>query len=227
MSIDMVSSDPMLNSVERVEIMNVIIFGATGSVGRHLVEQAIAERHNVTAFVRNPAALDQKAGSLQLMKGDVFDADSVAAAIAGQDAVFCALGAGRKAGVRAQGTANIIRGMQRHGVKRLVCQTTLGAGDSAPTLSFYWKHIMFGLLLRAMFADHQLQERHIMESDLDWTIVRPAAFTDGPATKTFRHGFPAFAKGLALKISRVDVAAFMLRQLSDVTYLRKAPGLSY
>ena len=66
-----------------------------------------------------------------------------------------------------------------------------------------------------------------MRSDLDWTIVRPAAFTDGELTGAYRHGFPPTKRDLSLKISRADVAGFMLDQLTDDTYLRKTPGLSY
>jgi uncharacterized protein YbjT (DUF2867 family) len=86
---------------------------------------------------------------------------------------------------------------------------------------------MFGLLLREAFADHEQQEAHVVGSGLDWTIVRPAAFTDGGRTGAYRHGFSPAEKGLRLKISRADVADFMLDQLKNDTYLRKAPGLSY
>ena len=117
--------------------------------------------------------------------------------------------------------------MEETGVRRLVCQTTLGAGESTGNLNLFWKHVMFGFLLRSAFADHEQQEAHVRRSDLDWTIVRPAAFTDGGRTGEYRYGFPSSKKGLGLKISRVDVAEFMLDQLTDGAYLRQAPGLSY
>lgn len=207
--------------------MNIIIFGATGSVGRHLVDQACAQGHKVTAFTRNAAGLRQTHPNLRTVVGDVFDSEAVAAAVQGQTAVLCALGAGRKGAVRAAGTANIIKAMHRHGVKRFICQSTLGAGDSAVHLNFFWKHIMFGVLLRPAFADHARQEAMTMASDLDWTIVRPAAFTDGPETGQYKHGFSTAQKNLSLKISRADVARFMLSQLTNKQYLRKTPGLSY
>jgi putative NADH-flavin reductase len=86
---------------------------------------------------------------------------------------------------------------------------------------------MFGMLLRKAYADHELQESYVRNSNLQWTITRPAAFTDGPRTGNYRHGFSADAKGLTLKISRADVADFLLKQLSDLSYLRKTPGQSY
>ena len=86
---------------------------------------------------------------------------------------------------------------------------------------------MFGLLLRKAYRDHELQEQYIQQSRLDWTIVRPAAFTDGMATGNYRHGFPATDKTLKLKISRADVALFMLMQLTTDMYLHETPGLSY
>jgi putative NADH-flavin reductase len=117
--------------------------------------------------------------------------------------------------------------MERRGLRRLVCQTTLGAGDSRPLLNFFWKRIMFGFLLREVYADHEAQEAFVEQSGLDWTIVRPGAFTDGPATGAYKHGFPPTETNLKLKISRADVADFMLRQLTGDSYLRRSPGLSY
>lgn len=207
--------------------MKVIIFGATGSVGRHLVGQALEDGHTVTAFARNPSRLGVTHANLVHRAGDVLDADAVQAALAGQDAAVVALGAGRKGGVRMAGTRNIVAAMNRHGVRRLICASTLGAGDSYPALNFFWKRIMFGLLLRDAFADHQLQEDIIRQSDLDWVIVRPGAYTDGPATGAYKSGFDPAEKGLSLKISRADVAGFMLRQLTRTTWLRQTPGLSY
>ncbi|MEZ0611866.1 NAD(P)-dependent oxidoreductase [Fibrella sp. WM1] len=207
--------------------MRIIIFGATGSIGRELVRQALDQGHTVTAFSRRPEALKVEHPALQVYAGDVLDYAAVEQAIGGHDAVLCALGAGRKGTVRAEGTRHIIQAMEREGIDRLICQTTLGAGNSRENLNFFWKHLMFGLLLKQAMQDHELQEQYIRRSSLDWTIVRPAAFTDGPLTNQYKHGFGPNADGLTLKISRADVAAFMLTQLTAATYLRKTPGLSY
>lgn len=207
--------------------MKLIVFGATGTIGRQVVEQALSQGHEVTAFARDPAGLRPDHRNLARRAGDVLDPDAVDDAVAGHDAVLIVLGAGRKGAVRAAGTKNVIAAMQRRGVRRLLCLTTLGAGDSRPVLNFFWKYIMFGLLLRDTYADHQAQEALVMRSGLDWTIVRPGAFTDGPATGAYKHGFSPTERGLKLKVSRADVAGFMLRQLADETYLRRAPGLSY
>ena len=207
--------------------MKLIIFGATGTLGRHLVEQALARGHRVTAFARRPDALKLEHHCLDRCAGDVLDRQAVESAVRGHDAVVIALGAGRKGSVRSVGTRHVIGAMQRHGVRRLSCLSTLGAGDSRAHLNFFWKRIMFGFLLRDAYADHQAQEACVAESDLDWTIARPGAFTNGPATGTYKHGFPATEPDLKLKISRADIAGFVLRQLSDDTYLRQSPSLSY
>jgi uncharacterized protein YbjT (DUF2867 family) len=206
--------------------MKLIVFGATGSVGRLIVEQALQQGHQVTAFARRPEALRVEDPRLRRVVGDVLDAGAVADAVRGHDAVLIALGAGRKGGVRANGTRNVIAAMKRHAVRRLVCQSTLGAGDSRRTLTFFWKYVMFGLLLRPAMADHEEQEALVRQSGLDWTIVRPSAFTDGPARGDYRHGFSNREPGMALKIPRADVAGFMLRQLADATYLCRAAALS-
>ncbi|WP_069164785.1 NAD(P)-dependent oxidoreductase [Nocardia altamirensis] len=206
--------------------MKIAVFGATSTVGRLVVEQALAEGHEVTAFTRSAASIGQRHERLHVVEGDVLDTHSVERAVTGQDAVLVSLGAGRKGVIRAEGTRAVIEAMNRAGVKRLIVQTTLGVGDSKPNLNFVWKYLMFGMLLRAAYADHELQEVYVQASDLDWTIVRPSAFTDGPRTRAFRRGFPGDEKGLSLKISRADIADFMLEQLNDTTYLRKAPGIS-
>ncbi|WP_327110619.1 SDR family oxidoreductase [Nocardia sp. NBC_01730] len=206
--------------------MRIAVFGATSTVGRLVVEQAVREGHEVTAFTRSAASVGQQHERLNIVEGDVLDTNSVERAVRGQDAVLISLGNGRKGVVRAEGTKAVIEAMSRTGVKRLICQTTLGVGDSRGNLNFLWKYVMFGLLLRQAYADHVEQEEYVRASDLDWTIVRPSAFTDGPRTGSYRRAFPAGEQGLALKIARADIADFMVEQLSDPTYLRQAPGIS-
>jgi|SRR5215211_3149347 len=207
--------------------MNLLVFGSTGGTGRRLVEQALARGHTVTAFARDPAKLDVEHASLKVVRGDVMDPASVERAVQGQEAVLCSIGAGRKGTIRAEGTRHIVRAMENAGVRRLICQTSLGVGDSWGNLNFLWKYIMFGIILRDAFTDHKIQEKYVEQSRLDWTIVRPGSFTNGDRTGEYRHGFPSNERDLRLKISRADVADFMLKQLADDTYLRKTPGVSY
>lgn len=120
--------------------------------------------------------------------------------------------------------------MEKTGIRRLVCQTSLGYGDSVQVLDrtpFYFRHIIVPFFLRRAFADHELQEDLVKRSSLDWIIVRPGNLTDGERTGRYRHGFSASDKTITVNISRADVADFMLSQLSDDAYLRKTAGLSY
>ena len=209
--------------------MKLVIFGATGTVGRQVVQQALEQGHTVTAFARNLAKLDIQHPQLSLAQGDVMDPQAVEQALSGQDAVVCVLGSGQQltSTIRSEGTRQIIQAMEKVGVRRLICQSTLGAGDSWGNLDFYWKYIMFGFILRKVFADHQRQETLVRNSHLDWTIVRPGAFTDGPQTGQYRHSFPSTDRSITLKISRADVADFILKQLSDHSSLSQALSLSY
>lgn len=207
--------------------MKLIVFGATGSIGLPLIQQATAQGHSVTAFVRDPSKLAHlSAQNLYVVKGDVLNNADVTSAIQQHDAVLCVLGDGRKGVVRGAGTKNIIDAMRIHGLKRLICQTTLGLGDSSSNLNFFWKHIMFGWLLKKAFLDHRLQEKYVFESGLDYTIVRPSAFTDGVMANGYKVGFDGNAKGLQLKITRADVADFILQQLNSGKYLKKAVSIS-
>jgi len=205
----------------------LLVFGATGSIGRLIVEQALENGAEVTAFVRAPAKYELTHANLKVVKGDVMDSATVELSIAGHDAVLAAIGAGSKGTIRSEGTRNIVRAMEKNGVRRFISLSSLGVGDSRDTLNFFWKYIMFGLLLRKAYADHEMQENYIKDSRLDWTIVRPAAFTDDKPTGQYKHGFTGADKHLKLKISRADVAGFMLKQLNDNRYLRQTPGVSY
>ena len=207
--------------------MKLVIFGATGSIGREVVNQALSQGHTVTAFAREASKVGIEHPNLRIALGDVRDPVSVENAIQGHDAVLCSIGAGRKGTVRTEGTRNIVNAMEKLGIRRLICQSSLGVGNSRGNLNAFWKYIMFGLLLRPAYADHVRQEEYVRQSNLDWTIVRPGAFIDGERTGQYRHGFPGTDKTTKMTISRSDVADFMLRQLLDTKYLYRSPGLSY
>jgi len=218
-----------VNTLEINQInMKLLIFGSTGSVGRLIVEQALEKGHSVTAFTRNPSKLDIKHNNLKVIQGDVLDLASVEKAMQGQDAVLAALGSSLFGdnNVRSEGNRQIIVAMEKNGVRRLITLSTLGAGDSRVALPVKYK-ILFGTILRKAFVAHEEQENFIKQSNLEWTIVRPGAYTNGNHTGKYRHGFPVTDRSITAKISRADVADFVLKQLTDNTYIRKTPGLSY
>lgn len=210
----------------------IIIFGATGGTGLELLKQALQQGFEVTAYVRDPSKLPVTNPHLTVVKGDILDAGAVQNALKGQDAVFCTLGApANKTGViRSQGSLNIIKGMQANGVKRLICQTSLGYGDGKAALkqtSFIFKNIIVPFLLKKAFEDHAIQEEHIKHSGLEWTIIRPGNLTDGALTGSYQHGEELHKKKIAVKVSRADVAHFMLQELHNPGYLYRTPGISY
>jgi putative NADH-flavin reductase len=209
--------------------MKLLVFGSTGGTGRELVKQALAQGHEVTAFARATARLgDLTHPSLQVFRGDVLDSAAVEKAVTEHDAVLCAIGTGAgRSTLREEGTRNIIRAMEKAGVHRLICQSSMGVGDSRANLGFLTKYVIVPVLLRHAFADHERQEAVVQASALDWTIVRPPHLKDGPWTGTYRYGFPPTDTGIQGKISRADVADFMLKQLADNTYLHQTPGVSY
>jgi uncharacterized protein YbjT (DUF2867 family) len=215
-------------NLHRRTTMNVIVFGATGTVGRLAVRSLLEAGHTVTAFARSPQKLNLSDPKLRLVAGDAMTLSDVTDAVAGHEAVLVTLGAGmsRTSKIRWQGTMNVIKAMQIHGVRRLIAQSTLGARDSWPTLNFWWKHVMFGALLAPVFRDHELQEHLVEASGLDWTIVRPGAFTDKVTARPVIEDVPNTARHLDLKITRSELARFLARQLSDTHYIGRAVGLS-
>ena len=209
--------------------MKILIVGATRGIGKQLLEQALTAGHAVTALARNPQALGKQHERLTMLKGDILDPDSVAAAMSGQDAVCCTIGVKtpwEQATVFSQGTKNLLQAMEKCGVKRLVCVTGIGAGNSKGHGGFLYDSILFPLLLKGVYVDKDRQEALIEASATDWTIVRPGFLTNGPLTGNYR--MPTDLTGVtAGRISRADVAHFMLKELEANRYVRKAPLLTY
>ena len=211
--------------------MKIAIFGATGGTGRELVAQALELHHEVTAFARTPSKITQQCDNLVVVEGDILDRDSVHRAVAGQDAVLSALGI-RKLNqntIMSDGTENIIGAMKNNGVKRFICMSSIGVGDSKSQqeqLGWLYNRIVLRFMLKNMFRDKEAQEQHIMYSGLDWTIIRPAILANGPRTGAAR-GLLSDDMSLKPTINRADVAAFMLWQLVDDANKHKAVSVSY
>jgi putative NADH-flavin reductase len=127
--------------------------------------------------------------------------------------------------ILSRGTRNIVAAMQKFGVKRFICESSLGVGDSKGQLGLLYTYILIPILLRGLFADKEVQEKIIKDSALDWVIVRPAALTNEPKTGHYDHGESIGDRVRTRKISRADVAEFMLKQLTSNEYLHKTPGL--
>ncbi|SHE80502.1 Putative NADH-flavin reductase [Seinonella peptonophila] len=209
--------------------MNIVIFGASGATGHELVKQALAQGHNVTAFVRNPSKLQLQHDQLNFIQGNVTDYASIERAIQGQDAVFCALGASsplRRDPALIKGVGNITVAMKRHRVNRFIYLSFLGVKEGRKGLGFFVKYIVVQLL-RNVVADHEDKERIVKNSNLDWTIVRPPRLTNGPHTGGYRSGETIDQRSFILTISRADLADFMLKQLSDTSNVGKAPRVMY
>lgn len=132
----------------------------------------------------------------------------------------------RRTTILSEGTRNIVRAMERAGVKRFVCESSLGVGDSKWQLGVVANVVAIPLFLRNVFADKEAQEQIIAGSSLDWVIVRPTALTNGPARNHYRAGSAVGHWFFPSRISRADVAGFMLQQLTDGKYLRQTPGLA-
>lgn len=210
--------------------MRVLIVGASGGTGRELVVQALEQGHRVTAFVRSPDRLRFRHERLVLARGDVLDYASVERAVGGHDAVLSALGHKRwfyPNRILSEGTRHLVRAMEQQGVRRLVCETALGVGDSRGRAGLYYTLFVAPLILPFYFRDKERQESIIRASSLDWTIVRPGMLTNGPRRGVYRHGPHVGHWLVSCRISRADVAEFMLRQLADDRYLRSSPGVCW
>jgi putative NADH-flavin reductase len=210
--------------------VRIVIVGSTGGTGRELVRQALERGHHVTAFARQPAKLEIRHDRLVIVAGDVLDTASLESAVAGQDAVVCALGHKRwlyPTRILSMGTANLVNAMALRGVRRLVCETSLGVGDSIGRLGLYYTLFVIPFILPFYYCDKGRQEAVIRASALEWTIVRPGSLNNGNQRGVYRCAPNVGSFLWTVRISRADVAAFMLDQLDDDTFLRASPGVAW
>jgi putative NADH-flavin reductase len=206
--------------------MKLVVFGATGGTGQQLVTQALAQGHQVTAFVRRPEAFMIRNPALTVVQGDILDKEVVREAVAGQDVVLSALGTRSGPAVLPEGTRAILEAMKEHGVRRSLWVSSFGAGDSLKQMGWVAQTLIVKGLLRQAIQEKEAQERVIMELGLDWIIARPGGLTDGPLTGQYRVTGPGDKVGRPA-ISRADVADFMLKNLTDTQYVLQAIGLTY
>lgn len=209
--------------------MNILVIGASKGTGALAVKEALARGHRVTAFARSPEKLGVTHENLTLLKGDFHDQKSVEHAVPGHDAVLLTASVTslgefkKKPDYFSSGTRFAIDAMKAHSAKRLIVLSAFGAGDSAPATGFFLKHLLVNFMLKTAYEDHERQEKMVKESGLDWVIVQPTRLTDGPALRQYQKEIQP--KPVPSKISRADVADFMVEACTNDTWLRKTVGL--
>lgn len=208
--------------------MKITIFGSTGGTGKELVNQALAAGYDVTVYVRNPAKLTISHDRLTVVQGNLAEPDNMREAITGADAVLSALGptSNKPGNPLTEGMGHIVTTMERHHVQRLIVAT--GAGVADPNDKSQLIGRVFGLALR-LFAKHVLADSQgmvavVRNSSLKWTLARAPRLNDNPGTGKIKVGYAGHGPGTQL--SRADFAGFMLEQIKDETWVRKAPMLS-
>lgn len=209
--------------------MNLLIIGATRGIGFQLLDQALQAGHVVTALVRDLQRMPVQHDRLRLIQGDILELATVQKSMAEQDVVCVTIGIGvtwKPVTVFSQGTRNVLEAMHQKSVRRLICITGIGAGDSRGHGGFLYDRIFKPLLLKTIYEDKDRQETLIKNSEIDWTIIRPGFLTNGPLTKKYR--VITNLKGVtAGKISRADVAHFILEELTRNRFLKQTPLLTY
>jgi putative NADH-flavin reductase len=208
--------------------MKVLVLGAAGRSGRQIVEQGIAKGHEITALIRDQAQSRLFPNQVHTVTGDALDGNAVERAVAGQDAVIYALGS-KKSGETtffSDTTQLLLRAMQAQRVRRLVCITGVGAGESKGHGGFVYDRLIFPLFTRKIYEDKDRQEDLIRSSSLDWIIVRPAVFRDGPVKGELQAVTDVRSVTLR-RIAPQEVASFVLEQLDNDRFLRKAPFIGH
>jgi len=210
--------------------MKILIIGASRGIGLELVKQAIDAGHKVTALVRDKRVFEGHAHrNFKVRVGDIMTRKIVEGACVGQDAVCLTIGmvpSSKPVNLFSDGTRNVLGGMEQAGVKRLLAVTGIGAGDSEGHGGFFYDKVTRPVLLKHVYDDKNRQEELIRASGCDWIILRPALLTRTGVTGKYR--ILTDLTGIkAGKISRADVAHFMLQALEQPTYIHQTPLLTY
>jgi putative NADH-flavin reductase len=207
--------------------MKLLILGATGPTGRLVVESALRSGDQVTAMVRNPAALGDLAEKLTVATGDATSRRDVAAALTGQDTIITALGRGNSVAADdlfTRSSAAVIAAAEEAAVSRLVWLSSFGVGHTLAWSSPAQK-LIYRTLLRSIYANKEIADEHIRSSGLDWTVVYPTRLTHGPAKGTYLAGDRLPMKGNPT-ISRADVAAFMHQAAHSAEWIHRTAVIS-
>ncbi|MCB2404013.1 SDR family oxidoreductase [Rhizobium ruizarguesonis] len=214
-----------VTETHRAAALKILVLGATGPTGRHIVSQAVNRGYDVTVLVRSPEKATDLKGA-KLVVGDARDEKALRQAIKGRDAVITALGTPaspfREVTLLSTATRALANAMKAEQVSRLIAITGMGAGDSAGHGGFLFDKLIFPLLLRKVYADKKRQEDVINRSDLDWTIVRPSILNNKPGGNAIRTltDLNSFHGG---SISRADVATFILDQVTSDAWFGGSP----
>ena len=206
--------------------MKILVIGAAGKMGEVLVKQALAEGHTVTAFVHDAKGFEGPGA--EVIEGDVLDAAVVERAVAGQDAVLDALGGHtpwKETTLETNAARNLIEAMHKQGVKRLLVISAIGVGGTGDLVPGWYEHLIMPTLLRGVIKDKEQMEPVVEASALDWTLVRPGHLVDGERTGVVRTFEPGSGE-TAHKITRADLAAWMLEQLKTGGYVRAAVNVA-
>ena len=204
--------------------MKVLVIGGTRGIGREVVAAAHAAGHEITLLARHAERISLPVTGVRVVAGDAGDADDVERAVAGQDAVVWTAGVGptrRPVHLFSRSTQFLLAAMARHRVRRLVCVTGIGAGDSRGHGGFFYDRILQPLFMKTVYEDKDRQEAMLRGSDVDWTIVRPGTLTNGPATGLAR-ALTDLSGVTAGKVSRADVAAFIVENLETGEFRKTA-----
>ena len=207
--------------------MRIAVFGGTGRIGRQVVPEALSRGHDVVALVRDPARLPLRHERLAVVRGDVRDPDAVRTAVGGADAVISALGPRRNTRrdeeAHVAGMANILRAMRERGVRRLV--TVLGAGidaegDRKGPVDRLASRVVRRLARHVHAAKRREFDLLLASDDVEWVAARPPIVTGGPGTGRYRADL---RRPPGRRIAVGDLARFLLDQLQEDAFVRKAP----
>ena len=208
----------------------IALFGASGGTGQQFLQQALAAGYQVKALVRTPSKITQQSPQLEVIPGDVLNPEEVTTVVAGTDIVVSLFGhvKGSPEWLQTDGTRHLVQAMQAHGVKRIISLSGGGLPFPEKDQPKFIDKLIRGIMkltVPKILNDAVEHHKVLRDSDRQWTIVRGPMLTHGPHTGNYRIGWVGVDSGT--KISRADLADFILREVEANSYPQQMPFVSY
>ena len=209
--------------------MKLLILGGSRGIGKALLESSIKRGLDVTVLARFPKKIDMDDSQVNLIKGDVLNREDLKSALHGQDVVCSCIGVPitfKPVSLFSRAAENIVDVMKTNTDQKFIAITGIGAGNSKGHGGFLYDKIFKPIFLSTIYQDKDREEEIIQASTLDWLIIRPAGLTNGPQTGSYRV-IENLDGIVAKRISRMDVADFILNQVEEPKLFGKTVLLTY
>ena len=215
--------------------MKVLLLGATGRLGNEILKQLSVHNKDVNILVRDPDKLNTQAKNISVFKGNPIDQNDLDNAMAGCNSIITSLNISRNSDfpwaklrspidLLSVTMNNLINLMPKHDINRIITISAWGANETKKELPIWFRWLIENSNIRYGYKDHEIQEKLLIKTNLNWSIIRPVGLNNSKKIKTAHASLNKKPKNFM--ISRRCVAKFIVEILNNDSYIKKIPTLS-